>query len=214
MEGAAAPTLYDLPRTILKQMLTSFELASLDAAMLPGDLPVVWKREAAVVAASEGDHKGVKAVVDDVKARCPLKKRKPDSRWESMLLKIAEAAAAADCEKCLMIAMREQHEYRSVYKNRFSGYQLIEDKVIERAAAAAAKADYDLFFWYMGNNLPLSKLSTDVSITDAALSSSARRPRCMEWLWYAVKRGADCSPATRQFLRINHWSRWYDLGIP
>jgi hypothetical protein len=44
MEGGTAPkvfTMYDLPRTILKRMgLTSFELASLDAAMLPGDLPV------------------------------------------------------------------------------------------------------------------------------------------------------------------------------
>ena len=138
-----------------------------------------------------------------------MKKNKPDSRWESMLLKIAEAAATTDCEIRFMIAMRDQHEYMSLYKNNFTGYHLIEDKVIERATGAAAKADYDLFFWYLGNDVPLSKLNTHVSITDAALNGG-----CMEWLWFPIKKGADCRPDTREVLRTNHQYRFYQLGIP
>jgi hypothetical protein len=120
--------LQDLPRSLFGLMeLTRTDRAFLAAAQLPPDAALKWKREAAVVAATEGNPVAAQYIVDAVKARCPLRKHKRDPRWESMLIRIARAGAAANCGRCIKIAVYEQHDYRFFYKNRFPGHRIIEE---------------------------------------------------------------------------------------
>ncbi len=185
-------TVYDIQSLFHLLNLTRTERAFLDAAMLPGS--VKWKREAAVVAASEGNYRAVEYVCQEIKTRCPLRKKKRDSRWESMLVKVAQAAVDP---LCVFVAMREQYVYRKKYKNRFDRFTLIDDKAIELAAVAAADNDYyklKLLLDCVYSPSP-RRLQTDVTITDAAFKSGAHK--C---LIFAIDKGVGCGPATLQFL--------------
>jgi hypothetical protein len=172
MDSPRVYTIRDLPPSAFDMMgLGRAQRAMLDAALFTGGANK-WKRVAAIVAAAEGDHVAVRYIVDRVKARCPLRKHKPDPRWESMLVKIAAAAAEAGCAACLRIALREQLEYRAAYVKRFPRYKLIEDKAMELAADLAYEGRFDAFCALL-SDISKSRLRTDFVMTDAVFTGSS-----------------------------------------
>jgi hypothetical protein len=154
-------TIQDLPRAVLKLMpLTRFDRAALDAAMLPGDQPVRWKREAAVAAASEGNASALEYVCERLKAQRPVRRSKPDARWRSLMQDVCVAASKAGSIACLMFAVAEQDRYRL-------------GKVLTVDCAWWAASDEDCFWWLMENWCPVDEYTI-----------FAARDGGLEWIYY------------------------------
>lgn len=99
--------------TIIVQHTTVVGDLFLSAAKLESNGKTLrWKREAAVIAAGEGNLSALEYICDRLKAQRPVKRSKYDARWHSLMRDVCVAASKAGSVECLRFALAEQDRYR------------------------------------------------------------------------------------------------------